>query len=242
MDGDAAAIRADAERLAVSEVFGPTVQGEGPTTGRRCGFVRLYGCNLDCVWCDSAYTWDTDRYDPDVERSEWTAGQIVEAVAEMDVDRVVVTGGEPLIQRRALGRLVETFGPSYAVEVETNGTVPPGPMEQYGWVTWNVSPKLPHAGVTDPIRPRALEAFAALARAERAVAKIVCHTVDDVAAATAVTDAAGFPRSAVWIAPLGTTGPVVAFSLAAIADAAVAAGCNLSSRLHITTWGDARGR
>ena len=242
MRDDAAAIRADAERLAVSEVFGPTVQGEGPTAGRRCGFVRLYGCNLDCVWCDSAYTWDTDRYDPAVERTEWTAGQIVEAVAKMGVDRVVVTGGEPLIQKRALARLVETFGPGFAIEVETNGTVPPGVVEQYGWVFYNVSPKLPHAGVTDPIRPRALDAFGRLAVDGRAAAKIVCHTPDDVDAAVALTDRHGFPRTAVWISPLGTTPAAIAASLAAIGDPAVAAGVNLSPRLHIQTWGDERGR
>jgi organic radical activating enzyme len=38
--------------LVVSEIFGPTVQGEGTSMGRRCGFLRLGGCNLDCAWCD----------------------------------------------------------------------------------------------------------------------------------------------------------------------------------------------
>ena len=44
--------------LAVSEIFGPTHQGEGPSTGRLCGFVRLARCNLSCLWCDTPYTWD----------------------------------------------------------------------------------------------------------------------------------------------------------------------------------------
>jgi 7-carboxy-7-deazaguanine synthase len=39
--------------LVVNEIFGPTIQGEGPNLGRRCGFVRLGGCNLECSWCDS---------------------------------------------------------------------------------------------------------------------------------------------------------------------------------------------
>src|SRR5262245_52198924 len=52
------------ESLVVSEVFGPTWQGEGPSIGRRCGFVRLGRCNLACTWCDTPYTWDWERYDP----------------------------------------------------------------------------------------------------------------------------------------------------------------------------------
>jgi 7-carboxy-7-deazaguanine synthase len=49
--------------LVVSEVFGPTIQGEGPHAGQRAAFVRLGGCNLTCTWCDTAYTWDARRYD-----------------------------------------------------------------------------------------------------------------------------------------------------------------------------------
>jgi 7-carboxy-7-deazaguanine synthase len=244
LHADAAAIDATATRLSVAEVFGPTIQGEGPTAGRRCGFVRLYGCNLDCAWCDTPYTWDGDRFPPDAERSEWTAGQIVEAVAAMAVDRVVLTGGEPLLQKRALSRLVEALGPAYAIEVETNGTVPPGLVAQYGWVRWNVSPKLPHADVKDPIRPRALDAFAAMARddRDRVALKIVCRDPADVDRAVALADRFGFPRSTVWISPLGVAAPTIDYVLRTVADRAVASGCNLSSRLHVLAWGDARGR
>lgn len=49
--------------LVVSEVFGPTHQGEGPHAGQLCAFVRLMGCNLSCSWCDTPYTWDASRYD-----------------------------------------------------------------------------------------------------------------------------------------------------------------------------------
>ena len=41
------------EELVVSEIFGPTWQGEGPSLGRRCGFVRLGRCNLACTFCDT---------------------------------------------------------------------------------------------------------------------------------------------------------------------------------------------
>ena len=63
--------------LVISEVFGPTVQGEGPTIGRRAAFVRLGRCNLDCSWCDTPYTWDWERYDPKVELHERPVPEIV---------------------------------------------------------------------------------------------------------------------------------------------------------------------
>ena len=56
--------------LPLSEVFGPTFQGEGPHAGRRCAFVRLGGCNLSCEWCDTPYTWDATRYDLALENPE----------------------------------------------------------------------------------------------------------------------------------------------------------------------------
>jgi 7-carboxy-7-deazaguanine synthase len=49
--------------LLVSEVFGPTLQGEGPHTGQAAAYIRLGGCNLRCRWCGTAFTWDQNRHD-----------------------------------------------------------------------------------------------------------------------------------------------------------------------------------
>ena len=49
--------------LLISEIFGPTIQGEGKSIGQTASFIRLGGCNLHCVWCDTPYTWDAARYD-----------------------------------------------------------------------------------------------------------------------------------------------------------------------------------
>src|SRR5690606_2170027 len=47
----------DVMTLNVNEIFGITIQGEGPSMGRPCAFVRLFQCNLQCTWCDTPYTW-----------------------------------------------------------------------------------------------------------------------------------------------------------------------------------------
>jgi len=46
--------------LPVSEIFGPTIQGEGEHIGRRAVFVRLAGCDSRCSWCDTKYAWSTE--------------------------------------------------------------------------------------------------------------------------------------------------------------------------------------
>ena len=49
------------------EIFA-SLQGEGPSQGKPCAFVRLSRCNLACVWCDTAYTWHFDRRQPPAPR------------------------------------------------------------------------------------------------------------------------------------------------------------------------------
>ena len=110
--------------LAVSEVFGPTFQGEGAFLGQRAGFVRLARCNLDCRWCDTPYTWDWNRFDPAAEIAEMAVDDVLHRLDEMAVERVVITGGEPLLQQRRLVPLLEAAAERrWSVEVETNGTV-----------------------------------------------------------------------------------------------------------------------
>jgi GTP cyclohydrolase I len=132
--------------LYVAEVFGPTFQGEGPSAGQRAGFVRLGGCNLACTWCDTAYTWDARRYDLRAEIGPQSVAQLLAALDAMAVPLVVITGGEPLLQTRALTPLVAALSTrGLRVEVETNGTRPP-PGWPWAGITFNVSPKLAHSG------------------------------------------------------------------------------------------------
>src|SRR5262249_7493061 len=91
-----------AESLVVSEVFGPTWQGEGPSIGRRCGFVRLGRCNLACTWCDTPYTWDWERYDPAKELHRRAVTEVVSDLEAMAIDMVVISGGEPMLQQSHL--------------------------------------------------------------------------------------------------------------------------------------------
>lgn len=226
--------------LAVSEVFGPTFQGEGPTAGRRCGFVRLARCNLDCAWCDTAYTWDWSRFDPGEEVHAADADDVAKQLDAMGVDRVVVTGGEPLLQQGALVPLLERCARAgRAVEVETNGTVAPQARTVELVERFNVSPKLANSGVPFErrIRPVPLHALRDTGKAAFKFVVRDAAELDEVAAI-----AGGHDLAPVWVMPEGTTPEAVLDGLRRLAEPVSARGWHLGTRLHVLVWGDERGR
>lgn len=226
--------------LTVAEVFGPTLQGEGPSLGRRCAFVRLGGCNLDCSWCDTPYTWDWSRFRPEDELRRLDAAGVLDAVEAMAVDMLVVTGGEPLLQSRALVPLLDGAAErGWRVEVETNGTVAPPAALAARVTAFNVSPKLANSGIEEAVRIRPV-ALAALRDTGRAVFKFVVTAateLDEVA-----TLAAAHRLDPVFVMPEGTTAEVVVARMRELAGPALERGFHLTPRLHILLWGDRRGR
>lgn len=228
--------------LRVNEIFGPTHQGEGRYAGRLCGFVRLSGCNLTCSWCDTPYTWDwTGRNGVRFVQSEQThfttVAAVVERVRQMGVSHVVVTGGEPLVQRTGLAALISALAAAgiERVEVETNGTLSPGEVGALD-VAWNVSPKLASAGVgARRFNPDVLSEFVAL----DAVFKFVCCTPDDVDEVAKL--AALIPTGRVWVMAEGTTAAAQHEALSWLAPIAAGRGWHLSPRLHVMAYNDKRG-
>jgi hypothetical protein len=106
-----------------------------------------------------------------------------------------------------------------------------------------VSPKLAHSGVEAgrAVRWPVLQRFGELARRGRAVLKVVCQRPEDVTEAAALGASAGFPRSAVWVMPEGTTAERVTAGLRRLTEPALTLGLNVSGRQHVLTWGDERG-
>ncbi|MFI5497124.1 7-carboxy-7-deazaguanine synthase QueE [Actinoplanes sp. NPDC051859] len=226
--------------LLVAELFGPTVQGEGPSMGQRAVFVRLAGCHLSCTWCDTAFTWDAARYDLDAHRRRMPVAEVVAWVRARGAAMVVLTGGEPLLQQAAL---VELAAPLYQagvrVEVETSGTVVPRRRLLVSVTAFNVSPKLANSGIaaTARIRPSAL---AALAASGKAVFKFVAVDRGDLAEIAELEQA--HRLTPIWVMPEGRTPEQVLHRCRELAEDVIARGWNLSTRLHVLLWGDQRGR
>jgi 7-cyano-7-deazaguanosine (preQ0) biosynthesis protein QueE len=229
--------------IVVAEVFGPTLQGEGPSLGQRAAFVRLGGCNLHCVWCDTPYTWDARRYNLRHEMSRRPVADIIEQVRAMNARLTVITGGEPLLQQGGPGwqDLIDGLTAIGPVEIETNGTIVPDLTDP---VRYNVSPKLAHAGdpLTRRIHPEALQAFAKLSRRGHAALKVVVRTPADVAEAAALARTYGWAPGAVYVMAEGDDPATLQARQAEIVDAVIEHGVNLTTRLHIYLWGSERGR
>lgn len=227
------------DAVKVSEVFGPTLQGEGPNAGRPAAFLRLGGCNLQCTWCDTPWTWDASRYDLRVELADRTTDDLAAQLLAMGVDRLVVTGGEPLLQQRWLTDLLTEVAHAMPhVEVETNGTRTPEDELLPLVSQWNVSPKLAHAG--QGAKALNAPALRALQRTGRAVWKFVVQTPRDLAEVDLIVRQHGLRD--VWLMPLGTDADTLTGQLGWLCDAAIQRGWSVTPRLHVLAWGDTRGR
>lgn len=100
--------------LRITEIF-LSIQGESSHAGRPCSFVRLTGCPMRCVWCDSEYTFTGgDRISFD---------DIFRKLEEYGCPLVEVTGGEPLAQKSVFPFITELCDRGYEVLIETGGYV-----------------------------------------------------------------------------------------------------------------------
>jgi organic radical activating enzyme len=226
----------------VSEAFGAVWQGEGPHAGRRCSFLRLGLCNLHCEWCDTPYTWDSERFDVAQECPPWTADQIIDAITAHDTSLLVLSGGEPLIHQGNYALLEALDRLPHDVHVETNGTLTPTARFAARVAHWSVSPKV--AQDADPwhrrIRPVVLSWFA---QQPNAILKVVCRDADDVHRLADEVDGWGlWRRDAIWIMPEGVTAEAVTGSALRIADAVASHGWNLPLRQHTLMYGTERAR
>ena len=230
------------ERLLVAEMFGPTFQGEGPSCGRLALFVRLSRCNLSCPGCDTPYTWDTSRFDLREHTEPRTAESVVSWALAHPIQLVVITGGEPLLQQDRLLPVVAALAAAgRRVEIETNGTVTPSPHLVERVAAFNVSPKLRgFAAPQDARRRLNAAALSSLAACGKAVFKFVVANLGDLDEVGEL--ATRFALDPVWVMPEGVASAVVVARMRELADAVLARGWNLTTRLHVLLWEDTRGR
>lgn len=100
----------------IIEIFGPTIQGEGPHAGRVVAFIRTGGCDYRCDWCDSMYAVDPVEVRNNAERL--TAAQIIERLPA-EADTIVLSGGNPaLMPSPDLAVAIRESGRSFHVETQ----------------------------------------------------------------------------------------------------------------------------
>src|SRR5437588_8022247 len=121
--------------LRVTEIF-RSIQGESTHAGRPCTFVRLTGCPMRCVWCDSEYTFTGGTH--------FTIEEVMRQVCDFGCRLVEVTGGEPLAQHEAFDLIRRLCDDGYEVLIETGGFVSTEDLDQRARVILDV--KCPASG------------------------------------------------------------------------------------------------
>ena len=257
----------DPNSLLVSEIFGPTLQGEGVSLGKACMFLRLGGCNLSCSWCDTPYTWAFDKrhaamhesgiqYDPQTELRRMSVEEVAELLKkelqQNKINLLVISGGEPMLQQDAIFHLVHRLGFKYNVEIETAGTRALLPTYRHLYqgynaqVRFNVSPKLSHSG-NDLDKRFVLPALASYANLQNSTFKFVVDPGSyrqDFGEIHQIVAHGGLQihPSRVYIMPLGTHADEVSSGMKELVEPTLSCGYNLTPRLHTLIWGNERGK
>lgn len=226
--------------LAVNEIFGPTIQGEGVSIGTPTMFLRLAGCNLACSWCDTRYAWDWKQYDSRQEIHPMKVRDVYDQIV-MDskgVRHLVISGGEPMLQQKALILLCrELSWYGWFIEIETAGSVPlrflPAHINQF-----NVSPKLANSG--NPFKkrynPLALDSYRLTGKANF---KFVVQSIEDF---EEIDHLVGVHElKPVYIMPEGTDKEAITEHAKLVINEAIARGYRITPRLHIDLYGKQRG-
>ncbi len=151
-----------------------SIQGEGPFIGVVSLFLRVWGCNLKCEWCDSYYTWDV-RGESRYSKGDYETGFPYTFDDFRDdirgIPLVVITGGEPLLYSKIWEDWIRRVDGGM-FQFETNGTFPPI-LRDDDRVYFAVSPKLKSSGNEDAINLDVLREFIPLIHQNRAFLKFV---------------------------------------------------------------------
>ncbi|MEO0698485.1 MAG: 7-carboxy-7-deazaguanine synthase QueE [Pseudomonadota bacterium] len=231
-----------------AEIFA-SLQGEGPSAGTPVAFIRLSRCNLACTWCDTAYTWRFDgdnrphrdgvAFDRKANQIALSPSKAAYKIAATGQRRLVITGGEPLMQCGALAELLAEL-PDIEVEIETNGTTKASAHVDIRVDQYNVSPKLAHSGNASALAliPERLDAYA---DDPRAFFKFVIAQVSDLDEVIALQRAHRIKPERLFLMAEGTTSEALREKQSWLAPLCLDHGFRMSDRMHIHLYGDTRG-
>ena len=222
----------------ISETF-TSIQGEGILAGVPSHFIRTSGCNMRCRWCDTPYT----SWEPEGERRR--VGELVDEASASGVRHVVVTGGEPLLQRE-IGTLTEGLAAAgLHITVETAGTVDPS----FHCDLLSLSPKTANSDPSDAHRDRhrllrlnVVPTAGLLKRFPEHQLKFVVEDADDLPEILEMLARLGdVDPSRTLLMAQGGTAEEVAKRAPAVAALCLEHGFRYTPRLHLDLFGGGRG-
>lgn len=151
-----------------------SISGEvgGVPQGTLTTFVRLAGCNLRCVFCDTKKTWTAKG------AVDMMPEQVLARVQQLRCKHVLITGGEPMLQEETLNLIGLLLNAGYQVSVETNGSIK---LPNWASVNWIVDYKLSGSGMRAKMKARVFQHLP-----HNAWVKFVCASLADLKAAVAI--------------------------------------------------------
>jgi 7-carboxy-7-deazaguanine synthase len=241
----------DSDTLPINEIF-YSLQGEGKLAGAPSVFIRTSGCNLRCWFCDSYHT----SWDP---KGSWLiVDDIVDEVQNHEVaERVVLTGGEPLLHEESVQLLDRLSELGYHTTVETNGTI----YRDASIDLASISPKLASSTPTPERDPASngeweerheerrfdVDALSRLVDSYDSQLKFVVTGRDDLTEIDALLDRirssaeTQIQRGEVLLMPEGTTRDQLDERRHEVAELAMEYGYRYTPRLQVDLWNDAPG-
>jgi 7-carboxy-7-deazaguanine synthase len=230
--------------LPLNEMF-VSIQGEGRFAGHPALFIRLNYCNLGCSWCDTRFTWDSEKIE---EGSLVSVQQLIkqsnallcESNYEPGDVHVVITGGEPMLHQDRLPDLIIEMRKSgfKFFELETNGMFLPSDemIKAIDW--WNCSPKLTNNGL--PMSVNLVEStIKVFVQTERVDFKFVISSKDDILEINKYYRPL-IPRESIFLMPEGFTKNKQERNMSWVEELAKVNSFRFSPRLHILKWGNQR--
>ncbi|MCL4779129.1 MAG: 7-carboxy-7-deazaguanine synthase QueE [Gammaproteobacteria bacterium] len=149
--------------LRITEIF-HSLQGEARPAGYPTAFIRLTGCPLRCVYCDTSYAFQGGM--------RLGIADVLERIAEFSVRHVCVTGGEPLAQPACLELLAALCDAGYTVSLETSGALDISAVDARVMVVLDI--KTPDSGESE----RNLWANLARLKREDQIKLVICSRAD----------------------------------------------------------------
>lgn len=227
------------DKLAISELFCDTLQGEGVNAGIVSTFIRLQGCTLKCIWCDTLDVWP--------QGNEYSFDEIFQMFEDHNLiekfkngQHLILTGGSPLKQQESLVNFLNCFFDKNSffpyIEIENECTILPKSDIVNVIRCWNNSPKLANSGMKKQVRYKP-EIIKFLSKQTNSWFKFVVSNEDDWKEIKEdYLDTNLIKREQIILMPEGQTQEELNQKREFVADIAIREGVRFSDRMHVTLW------
>jgi len=221
----------------IAEIFS-SIQGEGMTAGTPSTFIRFYGCNLRCSYCDTPYAVNEEE-----EKSAMMSTfKVYRKLKQEKPTNIVFTGGEPMLYQNfiieVMAKLNKNRKNDYTCEIETNGTIKPIPCFVKYVGLFNISPKLSNSGQDekDCIKHDILKR---MYLPHKALFKFVVSKENDMKEVLDICNK--YPKMVTYLMPKGETKKKQIHHMKKVIKLCLKYDMIFSPRMHILIWDKKRG-